>query len=108
MWLFDHFGDLNLFLPTFNSIAVFAFAIVVKRELRRQWWFWGAMTILAGLHLLAILYIPWGDRWVPALAIAAIDSADLVFIFAALDGIARVMGTPEVPVSGKAHPGSRH
>lgn len=85
--LFDHFGRLDLALPTFNSIAVFAFAIIVKRDLGRRAWFWGAMAVLGALHVLAIIYIPWGDKWVPALAIAAIDSADLVFIFAILDAI---------------------
>ena len=47
VWLFDHFGKFNLFLPTFNCVAVLGLAIAVKWSLRRRTWFWITMTILA-------------------------------------------------------------
>src|SRR6266700_7473154 len=73
-WLFDHFGRLDLMLPTWNSIAVLGLAIAVKWKLRRQVWFWITIAILAALHVPLILFVPWTTRWVPALAIALIDS----------------------------------
>ena len=90
-WLFDHFGRLNLMLPTWNSVAVLAFAVAVKWKVRRHAWFWGTMTILAALHVPLILFVPWTTRWVPALAIAAIDSADLIVMLAIVAVVGRFM-----------------
>jgi hypothetical protein len=84
IWLFDHFGKLNLFLPTFNCVGMLGFAIAVKWKLRRQAWFWGTMAILAALHVPLVLFVPWTTKWVPAIAIAAIDSADLIVMLAIL------------------------
>jgi hypothetical protein len=94
VWLFDHFGKFNLFLPTFNCVAVLGLAIAVKRELRRYAWFWGTMAILAALHVPLILFVPWTTRWVPAIAIAAIDSADLIVMLAILSLVGKYMEGP--------------
>lgn len=63
-WLFDHFGTLDTALPTLMSIAVLALAIAVKWKLRRRAWFWITMAILAALHVLLILFVPWTSKWV--------------------------------------------
>jgi hypothetical protein len=83
-WLFDHFGRFDLALPTMNCIAVLSFIIVLKWKLRRHAWFWIAMTIIVALHVLLLLFVPWTTRWVPAMAIAGIDSVDLIAILAIL------------------------
>jgi hypothetical protein len=75
-WLFDHFGRLSLMLPTCNGVAVLGFAIAAKWKLRMRAWFWITMAVLAALHVPLVLFVPWTTRWVPALAIAVIDSAD--------------------------------
>lgn len=98
-WLFDHFGKLNLFLPTFNSIGVLTLVIAVKRKLRRHAWFWGTMAILAALHVPLVLFVPWTTKWVPALAIAAIDSADLIVMLAILAVVERFMEGPKTAES---------
>ena len=79
-WLFDHFGRLNLMLPIWNSVAVLGFMLVLKRKLWPHAWFWITMAVIAALHVPLILFIPWGTRWVPALAIAGIDSLDFCLI----------------------------
>jgi hypothetical protein len=89
VWLFDHFGRLNLFLPTFNSIAVLGLMLALKRKLWRHAWFWGTVAILAALHVPLILYVPWTTKWIPALAIAAIDSGDLIVMLAILAAVGR-------------------
>lgn len=93
-WLFDHFGRLNIALPTLNGVGMLGFAIAVKWKLRRRVWFWITMAVIAALHVPLILFVPWGTRWVPALAIAAIDSADLVVILAILAVVGKFMEGP--------------
>ena len=94
-WLFDHSGRLELALPTLNSILVVGFTIAVKWKLRRHAWFWGTMAILAALHAPLILFFPWTERWVPALVIAAIDSADLIVMLAILAVVTKFMEGPK-------------
>jgi hypothetical protein len=90
-WLFDHFGRLNLMLPIWNSVAVLGFMFVLKWKLRRYAWFWITMTLIVVLHVPLILFVPWGTRWVPALAIAVIDSADFCLILWILSVVGRVL-----------------
>jgi hypothetical protein len=91
LWLFDHAGRFNLFLPTFNSVAVLAFAIAVKKNLTRHVWFWVTMSVLAVLHIPLILFVPWTTKWVPAIAIAALDSGDLIVILSIVSVIGKFM-----------------
>jgi hypothetical protein len=85
----------DLALPILNSMAVLGFAIALKRNLRRHAWFWGTMAILAALHVPLILFVPWTTRWVPAIAIAAIDSADLIVMLAILAVVGKFMERPK-------------
>lgn len=90
-WLLISLGKFNLSLPALNSIAVVGFTIALKRKLGRHMWFWGTMAVLAALHVPLILFVPWTSRWVPAIAIAAIDSGDLIVMLAILDIVGRFM-----------------
>jgi hypothetical protein len=93
-WLFDHFGRLDLLLPMWNSVAVLGFVLVLKRRLWSQAWFWGTMAVLAALHVPLVLFVPWTTKWVPAIAIAAIDSGDLIVMLAILAAVRKLMGGP--------------
>jgi len=101
-WLFDHLGKFNLVLPTLNCIFVLGFTVAVKRKLKRHAWFWGTMAILVALHVPLVLFVPWTTKWVPALLIAAIDSADLIVMLAILAVVERFMEGPKTtaPPSG--------
>jgi hypothetical protein len=55
-------------------------------------WFWAILTIAAALNVLMILFVPWTENWVPALAIAVIDLADLIAILAILSAAGKIMG----------------
>jgi hypothetical protein len=94
-WLLIDLGKMDLALPTLNSVAVVGFAIALKRKLGRHVWFWGIMAVIAALHVPLVLLVPWGTKWVPALAIAAIDSADLIAILAILAVVERFMKEPK-------------
>ena len=95
-WLFDRFGILNLFLPIWNCVAVLGFMLALKRNLWPRAWFWVAMTFIAALHVALILYVPWGTKWVPALAIAGIDSIDFCAILWLLDAVGWFVDGPGV------------
>ena len=94
-WLFDHFGRLDMMLPTWNSIAVLGLAIAVKWKLRWHVWFWITVTILAALHVSLILFVPWTTKWVPAIAIAGIDSVGLIVMLAILSVVGKFMEVPK-------------
>jgi hypothetical protein len=49
------------------------------------------MTVLAALHVLLVLFVPWTSKWVPAMAIADIDSVDLIVMLAILAVVGRFM-----------------
>ena len=90
-WLFDNLGKLYLALPLLNCIAVFGFIVAVKWGLRTHTWFWLTLAVFALLHLPLLLYIPWTTAWVPAFAIALIDSLDFCVILSALSVIGRLL-----------------
>ena len=93
--LFDHFGREYLYLPTLNCIAVLGFLLVLKRKLWRHAWFWVTMIVIAAHHVALILSIPWGDKWVPAVAIGVIDSLDFVVVLAVIDFLGELTGGKE-------------
>jgi hypothetical protein len=93
-WVLISLGKFDLALSALNSIAVVGFTIVLMRKLWLHVWFWGTMSILAALHVPLILFVPWTTKWVPALAIAAIDSADLILMLAILSVVEKFMEGP--------------
>jgi chromate transport protein ChrA len=103
-WLFDYFGKLSMVLPVLNCIGVFGFLIALKWKLRKRTWFWGIMIFIAALHVPLILLIPWTTQWVPALAIAVIDSADFCVIVWVLAAVGKFM---EEPSASEMPPHSR-
>ena len=87
-WLFDYWGRLDLALPVLNAIGVMGFFIAVQWKMRVHFWFWLTLALVAALHVILILVIPWGTKWVPATAIAGIDTIDfcaLLVIFAVVE-----------------------
>jgi hypothetical protein len=104
-WLFDHFGRLNLMLPMWNSVAVLGFMFALKWKLRQHAWFWITMTVIAALHVPLILFVPWGTRWVPALAIAVIDSLDFCLILWILSVVGKFLHEPKASEDGHSSSG---
>jgi hypothetical protein len=42
-----------------------------------------------------VLFVPWTSKWVPAIVIAGIDSADLIVMLTILAIVGRFMGGPK-------------
>lgn len=95
VWPLVKLGKFDLALPILNSIAVVGFTIALKRKLGRHVWFWATMTVLAALHVPLLLFVPWTTKWVPAIAIAAIDSADLIVMLTILSVVGKFMEGPK-------------
>jgi hypothetical protein len=94
-WLFDHFGRLDLGMPTLVSTAMLGFAIAVKWKLRRRAWFWITMTVIAAFQILLILFVPWPTKWVPAAVFAGLGSVELYGVLAILDVVEKFLEFPE-------------
>jgi hypothetical protein len=94
-WLLISLGKFDLALPALNSIAVVGFTIALKRNLARYVWFWSTMAILAAIHVPLVLLVPWTSKWIPAIAIAAIDSGDLIVMLAILNVVGRFVDGPK-------------
>jgi hypothetical protein len=90
-FLFALYGRLELALPLMNIIGVLGLMILFKWKLKKQAWFWVTMAVIAALHVPLILFVPWGTRWVPALAIAVIDSVDFCLILWILYFVGRLV-----------------
>jgi|SRR5690242_5374351 len=82
--LFVYFGRFDLARPTIYSVAMVAIAIAMRWKLRWHVWFWITMTVIAALHVLLILSVPWTTKWVPAIVIIPIGIADLYAMLAIL------------------------
>jgi hypothetical protein len=56
--------------------AVHIVAIKLNWALRRNFWFWGAIAVLFGLHIPVIMRIPLPTHWIPAYSLIPIALAD--------------------------------
>ena len=89
------YGRLELAMPLMITIGMHGLVILFKWKLRRQAWFWIAMTVSAALHVPLILFVPWTTRWVPALAITVGATADFFLILWILLVVGKFMGRPK-------------
>jgi hypothetical protein len=97
--LFDYLGRPNMALPALNCVGVLGFVIAIKWKLRGHIWFWITMSVIVALHVPLILFVPWTTRWIPALAIAAIDSVDLILLLVVLAAVEKFVNRPIIPQS---------
>lgn len=79
-----------------NSILVIVFTFAIQWKLRRHVWFWITMTVIVALHVPLILFVPWTSKWVPAPAIAGIDTADICVIFLIVSVVGKLLEGPEI------------
>jgi hypothetical protein len=90
-WLLDRFGRIDLVLPILNSVATMVLLVALKWRLRHYAWFWITMIVVAAIHVPLILMIPWTTKWVPSIAIAAIDTASLFIMIATVSIVGQFM-----------------
>jgi hypothetical protein len=95
VFLFAVYGRLELAMPLMIFIGMHGLVVLFKWKLRRQTWFWIAMTVSAALHVPVILFVPWTTRWVPALVITVGATADFFLILWILLVVGKFMGEPK-------------
>ena len=96
MYLFDHFGKLDLARPALGSIGMITVAIAMRWHLRRHKWFWAVMVALAAAHVPLILLVPWTSKWVPAVVMIPIAVGDLYAMLAVLSIIGQLEDKVEI------------
>ena len=94
-FVFYYFGRFDLDLPILNFVAVICFILFVKRKLRRYVWFWITMVAIVAAHVPLFMFVPWTTRWMPAVMIAVIDSADFYLMLWIISVIGHLVEGPK-------------
>lgn len=87
-----HGGRLELFWPSVLTVIVLGVVIRFKWKLRKQAWFWATMAVIAVLHVLWVLFVPWTTRWIPVFVYIGIATVDFVLILWILLVVEKFMG----------------
>lgn len=83
---------MELAIPLINVVGVFGLIIAFKWELRDRAWFWITIAVIAALHIPLVLLVPWTTRWVPAIAIAVVDSVDFCAMIWIISAVGNLTG----------------
>jgi hypothetical protein len=81
---FTHIGNTELGLKVGICLGMNIFAVVVRWDLRRHWWFWAVIVLVLALNVPLVLNIPWPERRVPPLALLPIGLADMLLAIGAV------------------------
>jgi hypothetical protein len=93
-------GRLERVWPFMITIGMLGIVIRFKWKLRRQMWFWVTMAVIAVLHVLWVLFVPWTTKWIPVFVYIGIATADFVLILWILLVVEKFMGGPKAAESG--------
>ena len=85
-------GRLERVWPFMLTFGVLGIVIRFKWKLRRQTWFWVTMAVIAVIHVLWVLFVPWTTKWIPAFVYIGIATADFVLILWILLVVERLVG----------------
>jgi hypothetical protein len=85
-------GRLERVWPFMLTVGVLGIVIRFKWKLRRQTWFWVTMAVIAVLHVLWVLFVPWTTKWIPVFVYIGIATADFVLILWILLLVEKFMG----------------
>lgn len=88
-------GRLERVWPFMITIGMIGIVIRFKWKLRRQTWFWVTMAVIAVLHVLWVLFVPWTTKWIPVFVYIGIATADFVPILWILLVVERLMVGPK-------------
>ena len=84
LFLFSHFGKSEMGLSASICMIAILFAIGLRWNLRKRFWFWEVIVLVTALHVPLILMFRWPDKWVPGIALLPIGAADLLIFLGAV------------------------
>ena len=85
-------GPIQLVWPSMLTVIVLGVVIRFKWKLRKQAWFWVTMAVIAVLHILWVLFVPWTTKWIPVFVYIGIATADFCLILWILLVVERLVG----------------
>lgn len=85
-------GRIQLVWPSMLTVIVLGVVIRFKWKLRKQAWFWVTMAVIAVLHILWVLFVPWTTKWIPVFVYIGIATADFCLILWILLVVERLVG----------------
>lgn len=99
-FLFALYGRLEMVWPLAITIGMIGILIRFKWRLRRQTWFWVTMAMIAVVHVLWVLFVPWTTKWIPVFVYIGIATADFILILWILLVVEKFMGKQKTTESG--------
>jgi hypothetical protein len=88
-------GRIELVWPSMLTVIVLGVVIRFKWKLRRQTWFWVTMAVIAVLHVLWVLFVPWTAKWIPVFVYTGLATVDFVLILWILLVVEKLVGRPK-------------
>jgi predicted permease len=79
-FFFEQRGEAGIGRAAWICAGMFFIAIKMRWQFKNRGWFWITIACLMAVHVPLIMYVPWTDRWIPAVAILPIGVADLLLI----------------------------
>jgi hypothetical protein len=92
---FVFLGKFALVLPTLMSIAAVAYIVLAKWEVRRHVWFWPLIVVVAVLHVLAIIFVPWTTTSLPSIVALPFVVADVALVLGIITFLERHFDSPK-------------
>lgn len=78
--LFYYFGKEDMGRAVFLVLGAILFAIRIRWDLRRHFWFWGVIVLVLALHVPLFFIARWPHGWLPAVGWLPIALADCLII----------------------------
>lgn len=79
-WIFKSLGYEDIGRTAGLSLGVVLLAVRLRWNLRKQYWFWVVVVLMALLHLPLILAVNWPEYVIPGIALLPIAALDLFVI----------------------------
>ncbi len=90
-FFFEEQGKAGIGRAAWICAGMFFIGMKMRWQYKDRAWFWITTACLFALHIPLILYVPWADRWIPAVAILPIGVLDLVIILGCIALVEKLM-----------------
>jgi len=81
---FEGRGDAGTGRAAWICAGMFFIAMKMRWQYKDHAWYWITIVCLLAVHIPLIMYVPWADRWIPAVAILPIGVVDLLVILGSI------------------------